>query len=107
MTENFVFNFSLKRHVSVDVMPGEFDLTNHLLPQQPMNKCLFPQTAQYSQIRSVTNPYEAEMDGVLYELSCSLVINMLLFSGIIISGCSEHQVRTSTTFSSLAQLKID
>ncbi|OCT90030.1 DNA polymerase delta subunit 2 isoform X1 [Xenopus laevis] len=52
--------------VSVDVMPGAFDPTNYILPQQPLHRCMFPQSALYSTLQLVTNPYEAEIDGVRF-----------------------------------------
>ncbi|KAG8337329.1 DNA polymerase delta subunit 2 [Homalodisca vitripennis] len=31
--------------IDVDVMPGEFDPTNHTLPQQPLHYCMFPKVS--------------------------------------------------------------
>ncbi|KAG9488779.1 hypothetical protein GDO78_005002 [Eleutherodactylus coqui] len=56
----------LSASVSVDVMPGAFDPTNYILPQQPLHRCMFPQSAPFSTLQLVTNPYEAEIDGVRY-----------------------------------------
>lgn len=50
--------------VSVDVMPGEFDPTNYTLPQQPLHRCMFPLSGAYSTLQLVTNPYQANIDGV-------------------------------------------
>ena len=50
--------------VPVDVMPGQFDPSNHALPQQPMHHCMFPLAAAYPTVQSVTNPYEAQVGGV-------------------------------------------
>ncbi|XP_018422960.1 PREDICTED: DNA polymerase delta subunit 2 [Nanorana parkeri] len=50
----------------VDVMPGAFDPTNYVLPQQPLHRCMFPQAAPYSTLQLVTNPYEADIDGVRF-----------------------------------------
>ena len=47
-------------------MPGEFDPANHTMPQQPLHRCMFPQAAAYSTFQSVTNPYEAVIEGVRY-----------------------------------------
>ena len=49
--------------VPVDVMPGEFDPTNQFLPQQPLHRCMLPSAFSYSTVQSVTNPYEADVDG--------------------------------------------
>ncbi|XP_042241148.1 DNA polymerase delta subunit 2-like [Homarus americanus] len=47
----------------VDVMPGEFDPANHIMPQQPLHCCMLPKAAMYSTMQSVTNPYECEIGG--------------------------------------------
>ncbi|KAK4308568.1 hypothetical protein Pmani_019744 [Petrolisthes manimaculis] len=47
----------------VDVMPGEFDPANHVMPQQPLHRCMFPKAGRYSTLRSVTNPYECVVGG--------------------------------------------
>ncbi|XP_068244383.1 DNA polymerase delta subunit 2 [Palaemon carinicauda] len=47
----------------VDVMPGEFDPTNHIMPQQPLHRCLLPKASIYSSMLSVPNPYELEIGG--------------------------------------------
>ncbi|XP_037093981.1 DNA polymerase delta subunit 2-like [Pollicipes pollicipes] len=47
----------------VDLMPGEFDPTNHLLPQQALHRCLLPKAAAYRTFRGVTNPYQAVVAG--------------------------------------------
>lgn len=50
--------------VPVDVMPGEFDPTNYTLPQQPLHRCMLPLSSAYPTLQLVTNPYQADMDGV-------------------------------------------
>ncbi|CAL1266232.1 unnamed protein product [Larinioides sclopetarius] len=52
--------------VAVDIMPGEFDPANHLLPQQPLHPCMFPKSSKYSTFNVVTNPYDATIDGVRF-----------------------------------------
>ncbi|XP_063787975.1 DNA polymerase delta subunit 2 [Pseudophryne corroboree] len=56
----------LSASVFVDVMPGAFDPTNYILPQQPLHRCMFPQSTPYSTLQLVTNPYEAEIDGIRF-----------------------------------------
>ncbi|XP_053574114.1 DNA polymerase delta subunit 2 [Bombina bombina] len=56
----------LSGSVYVDVMPGAFDPTNYTLPQQPLHRCMFPQSSPYATLQLVTNPYEAEIDGVRF-----------------------------------------
>lgn len=45
-------------------MPGEFDPTNYTLPQQPLHRCMLPLASAYATLRLVTNPYQANLDGV-------------------------------------------
>ncbi|KFO98449.1 DNA polymerase delta subunit 2, partial [Calypte anna] len=52
--------------VPVDVMPGEFDPTNYTLPQQPLHRCMLPLATAYSTLHLVTNPYQADVDGVRF-----------------------------------------
>lgn len=47
----------------VDLMPGELDPTNHLLPQQPLHPCVLPKARGCSTMQGVTNPYECEVGG--------------------------------------------
>lgn len=53
----------LVSNVPVDVMPGEFDPTNGILPQQPLHRCMFPTANVYPTLNCVTNPYEADVAG--------------------------------------------
>lgn len=53
----------LVSNVAVDIMPGEFDPTNGILPQQPLHRCMFPQANIYKTLNCVTNPYDAKVDG--------------------------------------------
>jgi len=48
-------------------MPGEFDPTNYTLPQQPLHHCMLPLARAYATLRLVTNPYQADVDGVRYK----------------------------------------
>ncbi|XP_072913398.1 DNA polymerase delta subunit 2 [Hemitrygon akajei] len=56
----------LSASVPVDCMPGEFDPTNYTLPQQPLHHCMFPQAVTYPTMHLVTNPYQADIDGVRF-----------------------------------------
>lgn len=51
------------RSVPVDLMAGEFDPTNYMLPQQPMHQCLFPRCSASGHFRGVTNPYDCQVAG--------------------------------------------
>lgn len=52
--------------IPVDVMPGDHDPASCLLPQQPLHPCIFPKAFGSSGMKTVTNPYEAEIDGILF-----------------------------------------
>lgn len=46
-------------------MPGENDPSHFVLPQQPFARCLLPKSFGQVAFRSVTNPYECEIDDKL------------------------------------------
>lgn len=52
------------KFLNVDLMPGEFDPSNHLLAQQPMHHCMFPKASKYNGLNCVTNPYQCEIEGL-------------------------------------------
>ncbi|KAJ4705567.1 DNA polymerase delta small subunit [Melia azedarach] len=52
--------------VSLDIMPGPNDPANFSLPQQPLNRCLFPGSAAYNTFRSCTNPHCFELDNIRF-----------------------------------------
>uniref|UniRef100_A0A8D3BUZ3 DNA polymerase delta subunit 2 n=1 Tax=Scophthalmus maximus TaxID=52904 RepID=A0A8D3BUZ3_SCOMX len=56
----------LAASVSVDVMPGQYDPTNYTLPQQPLHRCMFPLSSVYPTLQLVSNPYQANVDGVRF-----------------------------------------
>lgn len=58
-----------KASVPVDVMPGQYDPTNYTLPQQPLHRCMFPLSSVYPTLQLVSNPYEANIDGVRWAVS--------------------------------------
>jgi len=51
-------------NVDVDIMPGEFDPANHMLPQQPFHRCMLAKSSKYSTLHGVTNPYDALVGNV-------------------------------------------
>lgn len=59
--DNFLSD--LAKSVCVDLMPGEFDPANFMLPQQPLHPCMFPKSIRYKSFQSVPNPYAFEIDG--------------------------------------------
>lgn len=56
---------NLSHSVDVDLMPGEFDPSNHMLPQQPFHHCMFPKSAVNKAFNGVPNPYQFEIEGRL------------------------------------------
>ncbi|XVF07363.1 hypothetical protein REPUB_Repub06bG0132100 [Reevesia pubescens] len=50
----------------LDIMPGSGDPANFSLPQQPLNRCLFPGSATYNTFRSCTNPHCFELDNIRF-----------------------------------------
>lgn len=50
--------------VYVDLMPGDMDPSYSALPQQPFTNSLFPLASKFTALKSVTNPYEFEIDGL-------------------------------------------
>lgn len=52
--------------VPVDVMPGQYDPTNFTLPQQPLHRCMLPQSSVYPTLQLVPNPYQADIDGIRF-----------------------------------------
>ncbi|KDR14460.1 DNA polymerase delta subunit 2 [Zootermopsis nevadensis] len=57
------FLVQLTSSIDVDLMPGEFDPSNHTMPQQPLHYCMFPQASVYQTLHGVPNPYECEIGG--------------------------------------------
>ncbi|KAL3715856.1 hypothetical protein ACJRO7_007587 [Eucalyptus globulus] len=50
----------------LDIMPGPNDPANFSLPQQPLNKCLFPGSSAYNTFKSCTNPHCFELDNIRF-----------------------------------------
>lgn len=50
------------KSVNVDLMPGEFDPSNFMLPQQSMHHCMFPQSAPCGAFKGVPNPFQCEIE---------------------------------------------
>lgn len=63
LLDNFVSNLS--KSVEVDLMAGEFDPANMMLPQQPIHHCMFPKSAGNRAFNGVPNPYQFEIEGRL------------------------------------------
>lgn len=57
------FLANVGQYIHVQVMPGEYDPSLHLWPQQPLHPCLFPRAYPLDTVRSVTNPHRARYFG--------------------------------------------
>jgi len=60
LLDDFVAN--LAQSVDVDLMPGEFDPSNHMMPQQPIHHCMFPKAAINRSFSGVPNPYQFNIE---------------------------------------------
>lgn len=77
------FLLKLCQVIDVDVMPGEHDPSNHILPQKPMHFCMFPESSVYKSFNQVSNPYKCELDGFkLIGTSGQPIQDILRFSDI-------------------------
>ena len=52
--------------IDVDLMPGENDPANQIMPQQPLHCCLFPKAGKFKTLKMVPNPYMFEVCGVTF-----------------------------------------
>jgi len=52
--------------VPVDIMAGAEDPAQRMMPQQPMYRCLFPNSSKLRSLSAVTNPYDASIEGVSF-----------------------------------------
>lgn len=79
--DDLVYGWS--QSVNVDLMPGEFDPANCMLPQQPMHHLMFPNSATCGAFKCVTNPYEFYIeDRLILGTSGQNVSNIQKFSHI-------------------------
>ncbi|KAJ8932497.1 hypothetical protein NQ314_014617 [Rhamnusium bicolor] len=77
------FLLQLCQLVDVDVMPGENDPSNHILPQKPMHYCMFPQSAVYKSLNQVPNPYFCSLDELkIFGTSGQPVRDIMRFSEV-------------------------
>lgn len=71
------------KSVNVDLMPGEFDPSNLMLPQQPFHPCMFPKSSPCGAFRSVSNPYECSIeDRLVLGTSGQNISNIQKYSNI-------------------------
>lgn len=81
------FLVQLASGVDVDLMPGVFDPTTFVLPQQPIHRCMLPRSTALSTMHCVTNPHEFTADGIRFLGSSGQpVADVLKFT----SGLSDH-----------------
>ena len=58
------FLTAVSSSIPVDLMPGNDDPCNLLMPQQPLHACMLPHSAQLATLNLCTNPYCCDIDGV-------------------------------------------
>lgn len=56
----------LSETMNVELMPGQFDPTNYLLPQQPVNLRVFPKAMVNKTFNGGTNPHKFQIENVLF-----------------------------------------
>lgn len=56
------FLLHLSQSVAVDVMPGEYDPSNVMLPQQPFHHCLLRKSSVNRALTGVPNPYQFSIE---------------------------------------------
>lgn len=63
------FLLQLTDKIDVDIMPGEFDPSNLMVPQQPLHHAMFTKTvSRFSsrQFHSCTNPYQFDLNQIAF-----------------------------------------
>lgn len=57
---------SLSKSIDLELMPGEDDLSNVALPQNPIPKAMFPSLSKIQNVNFTTNPCMFEIDSLKY-----------------------------------------
>lgn len=77
------FLASLCQYIDIDVMPGENDPSNHILPQKQMHYCMFPESRVFNTFNLVPNPYYCSLEGVkIIGTSGQPIKDIMLYSQI-------------------------
>ena len=63
---------------SVDVIPGETDPVNYLLPQQPIHPCILPLSTRFNNLRLCSNPYESNFENFTFLGQSGLAIQDIM-----------------------------
>ncbi|KHJ40084.1 DNA polymerase epsilon subunit B [Trichuris suis] len=90
-----IFLKQLANYIPVDLMPGETDPTNNLLPQQALHSCMFRKACRLPNFNRVTNPYCVSICGITF----------LGTSGQNIDDLSKHSVTSDRILVMLNTLK--
>lgn len=59
------FIISSQSSIPVDLMPGSQDPANFVLPQQPLHRCMLPNSYRLSTLQLRTNPFSCRIAGRL------------------------------------------
>lgn len=81
---------NLAQVVTIDLLPGYMDPTNHALPQQPFDSCLISRALATKRVHTLTNPCMLQLNG------CSLYGNSGQPITDLVTFCDSKRV-TSTT----------
>jgi DNA polymerase delta subunit 2 len=60
------FLYQLSNKIEVDLMPGEYDPSNMMLPQQPLHKAMFTKSKEIKTFHSATNPYRFKLNDICF-----------------------------------------
>ncbi|EQC38182.1 hypothetical protein SDRG_04611 [Saprolegnia diclina VS20] len=69
---------SLTSTMPVDILPGAWDPSNVMLPQQPLAACLLPHAMRFATCSLVPNPYASSIDGVSFVGSSGQPVDSVL-----------------------------
>lgn len=79
-----LFLTELVQVIDVDLMPGQNDPSNFVLPQKCFHHCMFPKSVPYKTLNRVTNPYECNIGGVrILGSSGEPILDILRYSDIV------------------------
>ena len=55
--------YQIGKFIEVDIMPGEFDASSILMPQQPLHIGILPKCSTLTSVKCLTNPYAVKING--------------------------------------------
>jgi DNA polymerase delta subunit 2 len=67
----------LGKHIEIDLLPGEYDPSSALMPQQAFHPALLPECSALQSIRCTTNPYASTIDGTQFLGTSGQTVNSI------------------------------